>query len=409
MDYHASMKPTEFIFISESAIIGGIETLMVRMANRAHNEGHYVSVFCPRGPIVSELAHGIKWTEVSDSAIMRKKLMFYTPEESTKHVSVWVSHPFMIPDAYRLQRKIWRKWMVKSNSMSGIFIPAQFLRKDLIGRAKNTIILKTPPLGSIYFMSDAVRASFVDIFGDSYKMWPVKRLAYNADAMNSNWAPEQTDRLNIISIGRLTPFKAYNFGASEIVKEIRDAGVDCEWHIWGDGEDLEPARAYARAAGVDDFLRFHGNLPYSLLTSEVCRHNIFVGMGTAALEAAACGVPTVIALVNSKHDCAGFLFETPSDSIGEDISRENKKKIFDVLLEFSALSLERKKEVGSKCQAAVENRMKADDGGIDVELQGGLQYPVDALSTLRMNIYTFSVEIWRCVAKGSRRYRNFKR
>lgn len=402
------MKSTEFVFISESSIIGGIETLMVRMANGALSDGHSISVFCPMGPIVSEFSPGIKWTEVSDGAALGRTLESFKPEKGTEHVSIWTSHPFMLPDAYRLQRIIWKKWRVTSNSISGIFIPAQFLRKDLIGRIKNNIIMKIPPLGSIYLMSDAVRASFVETFGHSYEKWPVKRLTHNAYAKNSVWTPKQKDRLSIVSVGRLTPFKAYNFGAANIVKEIREAGVDCEWHIWGEGEDLDAAQAHAKTTGVDGFLEFHGTLPYRELASEVCKHSVFVGMGTAALEAAACGMPTVIALVNSKRECAGYLYEAPSDSNGEEVPREYRKNVLDLLFEFTTRSPEQQQEIGSKCRTAVSNRMNEEEGGIATDLQDGLNYPSSLLTSLRMNTYTFILQIWRRFTAIQRRNSNFK-
>ena len=381
---------------------------MVRMANGAHRDGRNVTVFCPAGPLVSEFAPGIKWTEVRDGTALGIALMSFKLQKDTEHVSIWTSHPFMLPDAYLLQRIIWKKWGVPSNSISGIFIPAQFLRQDFIGMIKNNIIMKIPPLGSIYFMSDAVKVSFVETFGNSFRKWPVKKLTINAEAKNSAWIPKTTDRLSIVSVGRLTSFKAYNFGAADIVQEIRDAGIDCEWHIWGEGEDLDSARAHAKNTGVGDFLKFHGTLPYRELTSEICKHSVFVGMGTAALEAAACGMPTVIALVNSKHECAGYLYEAPSDSIGEAVSHEYRKNVFDLLSEFATLSQEQQHMIGSRCRTAVSNRMNEEEGGIESDLRDGLSYPSSTLTSFRMNTYTFALQIWRSFTRNRRSNRNFR-
>jgi len=403
------MKSIEFIFISESSIIGGIETLMVRMANSVHRDGHNVSVFCPEGPVVSEFTPGIKWTKVSDGMALGITLESFKPEKGTEHVSIWTSHPFMIADAYRLQGIIWKKWRVTSNSISGIFIPAQFVvSNDLIGLIKNNIIMKLPPLGSIYFMSDAVRLSFVEKFGHSFEKWPVKKLTHNVETNNISWTPKNTNRLSIVSVGRLTPFKAYNFGAANIVKEIRDAGVDCEWHIWGEGKDLDLARAYAKTTGVGDFLQFHGTLPYREFASEVCKHSLFIGMGTAALEAASCGMPTVIALVNSKRECAGYLHEAPSDSIGEDVSHKYRKNVIDLLFNFTNLSPEQQQNIGSKCRTAISNRMNEKEGGVSADLQDGLNYPSSLLTALKMNTYTFTLQIWRRLTRIQRRNRNVK-
>jgi hypothetical protein len=131
-------------------------------------------------------------------------------------------------------------------------------------------------------------------------------------------------------------------------------------------------------------------------------------MGTAALEAAACGMPTVIALVNSKHECAGYLYEAPSDSIGEEVSREYRKNVLDLLSEFTTLSQEQQHRIGSRCRTAVSNRMNEEEGGIETDLQDGLNYPSSPLTSFRMNTYTFALQIWRRFTRKQRANRNFK-
>lgn len=405
MDDQPILTVREFIFVSESAIIGGIETLMVRMANAMQDQGYTVTVYSPSGPIVSELGRRVNWTEVEVGTSWKEALVRHRPQTSTQHVSVWLSHPYMLSHTYSLQKRLWREWSITSNCISGVFIPAQFVRADLRGRIKDAIIMKLPPLGSIYFMSEAVKESFVSLRGSGYRNWPVKRLAAGNNKPKEAREPRETDGLSIVSVGRLTHFKAYNFGASDIVRDLRSGGIDCTWHIWGEGEDLERARDYAKAVGVHDHVQFHGTLPYSQLVPEVCRHDVFVGMGTAALEAAAGGVPTVLAIVCSKNDCAGYLYEAPSDSIGEDVANLERKKIVSVLRQFSSMSVNEKRLVGENCRGAVKDRMRNDESELTEDLGGGFQYPARSHNDVRMGFYSFSVDMWRAVAKVLRRYR----
>lgn len=405
MDDQPNMTVREFIFVSESAIIGGIETLMVRMANSMNDRGYTVTVYSPSGPIVSELGRGVNWTEVEGGTPWKEALACHRPQTGTERVSVWLSHPYMLSHAYSLQKRLWSDWRITSNCISGVFIPAQFFRTDLRGRAKDAIIMKLPPLGSIYFMSEAVKESFVSIFGVGYRNWPVKRLAAGNKIMKAACEWRETEGLSIVSVGRLTPFKAYNFGASDIVKELRSGGIDCTWHIWGEGEDLERARQYAKAVGVHDHVLFHGTLPYSQLIPEVCKHDVFVGMGTAALEAAAVGVPTVIAIASSKNDCAGYLNEAPSDSIGEEVANLERKKIVSVLREYSSMSASEKRLVGEKCRGAVKDRMRYNESKLDEDLGSGFQYPARFRDDVRMGFYSFSIDMWRIFAKVVRRDR----
>lgn len=407
------MKSTEFIFISETAIIGGIETLMARMANIVNSKGFPVTVYSPKGPIVTELAEGVRWINTGADESLNRSLAAFVPLDGTQHVSIWQSHPYMIPQAYSLQKQLWRKLNISSNSLSGVFIPAQHYNADKLGKIKELVrkiktfaLMNIPPRSSIYFMSEAVRESFVLIRGRRYIDWPVKKLAFENSRSKAIWEPKQTRSLSVVSIGRLTHFKTYNFGASDIVKELRSASVDCHWKIWGDGEDLVSAKEYAESSGVQDYLQFCGTLPYNRLAAEVCKHDIFVGMGTAALEAAACAVPTLIAIAGSKYDCAGYLFEAPSDSIGEEAIGVERKSIASLLRKYHCMSNSERMEIGYRCRAAVKDRMQTDESELIKDLMDGLCYPTSLRNRIRMGFYASSMEIWRALAKMVRRSGN---
>ena len=53
------MLTKEYIFVSKNAVLGGIETLMVRMANEVVNKGHKVTVVCPDGPVLKSLEQSV--------------------------------------------------------------------------------------------------------------------------------------------------------------------------------------------------------------------------------------------------------------------------------------------------------------------------------------------------------------
>ena len=366
-------KMTDLVYIiSCSSIIGGIETLAVRLANELIKQEKAVVFSAPSGPIVEFVNNKAKMVLFKnnefDEAIIDDidKNFQQFRLNGIKKIWIWVSHPSGLIRVYRIQKYLKEKYGLDSIGRSGIFIPAaegvlpRWAPSRLLRLLFNEVrsggwLYRVLPIKSYYFMSETVKSSFIKYNGNYYNLIPVLRLPIMFSGLE--WVCNPAESLRIVSVGRLTKFKAYNFGASDIVKELLDAGIECYWDIWGDGEELQLAKEYSEKIGVKDNVVFKGELKYSDFDKVVKEYDIFVGMGTAAVEAAALKMPVVVALMWSSDLAYGFIYDSPGDSIGEIDANAQKYKIGKILKEYHSVTPEQRIIIGRNCYEAVSKKV----------------------------------------------------
>ncbi len=139
-------------------------------------------------------------------------------------------------------------------------------------------------------------------------------------------APANTCRTRLrpfrmVSIGRIDGImKTYNFTMPRVVRELRDEGYEVSWDVYGGGvrNDVEKFLNGVKDNGVEGYVTWHGELPYSEMKHALDNASAFLGMGTAAIEAAMHGIPSIVAVANAAEPvCYGFLHDLPFGMCGE--------------------------------------------------------------------------------------------
>lgn len=162
------------------------------------------------------------------------------------------------------------------------------------------------------------------------------------------------DRLKVVSVGRLTNFKTYNFHFLKTLEQLREEKIFLKYHIYGTGDDESKLVAEVRRRDLSEQVTLHGALDYSNFQQVVSDAFLFVGSGTALIEAAAYGVPALIGIESQPDDQTyGFLHETTGQSYHEaglPFEKHEFKFFYDKL---SRLSYEEYLDVCSKssCRA----------------------------------------------------------
>lgn len=210
------------------------------------------------------------------------------------------------------------------------------------------------PKQSTYFMNDVTLEAHENEWKRSLAEWPILRLPVGET--NSNWQPKNDGVLKIVSVGRIVPFKDYNRAAPDIAASLIRAGLDVCWTIWGHGEDEEIVNKFISERGVKGSVKLMGSLPYSRLEQEIIQHDVFIGMGTALLEASLAGMPTICALENGRGAGYGFMTETPSDSIGDLKAGYATEPLVDTLQRFAAMSADDRKILAQACSKEASAR-----------------------------------------------------
>lgn len=294
--------------------MGGIETLIVRLANHLASEGKDVAVLHSGGENVPLLSPDVTPLEYASrqSAIglgsrwlgreqAPAALISFDPISAALGLAIEAAAPGG-----------------RAVHLSGIYHPRAFFmdgeRADR--RWLNRMVAEAVGFERLFFMNEESRA-------EKQRRWEVALhrspiIPVPVEERNRQWSRAASEvPLRIVSVGRLTDFKQYNIGASFIVRRLLDDGVEVSWDIYGDGA-LEPeVRAAIERQGVSKQLRLCGTLPYAQLASTLLDYDLFVGLGTAALEASMLGIPTIAATDSSAEGSYGWFHQLPFGNLGE--------------------------------------------------------------------------------------------
>jgi hypothetical protein len=120
-------------------------------------------------------------------------------------------------------------------------------------------------------------------------------------------------------VGRLDGnSKQYNLSVIPLIRSLLGRGHAVEWHIYGEGELETRMREAIARLGLQAHVRLHGNIEYRRLGEAFQDAMVFVGMGTAALEAVLHGVPAIVAQAAADEPWThGFLHQQPFGVVGE--------------------------------------------------------------------------------------------
>lgn len=104
--------------------------------------------------------------------------------------------------------------------------------------------------------------------------------------------------LKIVAVGRLVEFKTYNFYMIDVVKKLIDKGIDVEFDVYGDGPLKQQIQEKIKKANLQDKILLKGTLDYSKFDTTIANYDLFIGSGTAIIQASALGVPCIVGVEN---------------------------------------------------------------------------------------------------------------
>jgi glycosyltransferase involved in cell wall biosynthesis len=333
----------EVLLINHSLYTGGVETLIVRMANWLVRHGHGCSILL-RDQFAGDLSPlldskvelrivGNKWDSLAikylRSFIWRsfklpKPDVIYTLEQN------WSVIGLLVRDVFRKD---------PPSVATGAYHLNQFAYEQKLSNPGRLALLQREIYDTCYldsqkvFMSEETRVGHETFFNRKIVegwIWPLPiRIPDIAELQSRKPVPGR-----IISIGRLTRFKSYSWYMVPILQSLRKRHSNVQWHIYGSGmcED-ELIQLVWKDAIRDGLIVFHGSIPYEQITKAFHEASVFVGMGTVLLEAAAAGVPAIPALVDDSEALSwGFIDKMPYFTVGETIPGMNPQfKVEDLL------------------------------------------------------------------------------
>lgn len=138
-------------------------------------------------------------------------------------------------------------------------------------------------------------------------------------------------RKKVISIGRLSHIKSYNLTLLPIFKKLEEAGMDIEWHIYGQGELETEMHELVDSMNINNVF-LHGSIDYSSMNNVMKDCFLFIGSGTALIEASSAGLPSITTIeYSTKAESYGFLCDIQGDSFIEPNLKLKKYDIYTLI------------------------------------------------------------------------------
>lgn len=157
-----------------------------------------------------------------------------------------------------------------------------------------------------------------------------------------------SSQVKIVSVGRLVEFKKYNLWMLEVISELIKAGNNITYDIYGEGPLEEELKKRINLLNLNNYVRLRGNIDYASFGETILRFDLFVGSGTAIVEAASYGVPSIIGIENCCEPISyGFLTDVPGFSYNEDGLYE-KVKVIELISRFISSSIDEKDKLSEQ-------------------------------------------------------------
>lgn len=162
------------------------------------------------------------------------------------------------------------------------------------------------------FLYEAVDSHNIMCFSKETKEIIRKRTGYNLenakifrlgvvslDVVDMRIVNEKPNIIKMCAIGRLTDFKTYNFWMPKIISDLNHDNVKITLDIYGEGESEK--RVKDIVAEYDDYVKVHPSFNYEKFKEIASSYDLFIGSGTAIIEAASLGVPSIIGIESIKE------------------------------------------------------------------------------------------------------------
>ena len=360
--YQDDGSPKEVVMVYRGLQVGGIETLIVRLSEYLVSEGFHVSLVAANGPLAKLLDTRVFFYEVAaDFDHMNLSALFVKRISPSAQAIVMSFDPlsrFMME--YCLSRYYASGELKDIVHVSGIFHPRAYFNEDenFLHKKLNIFLARILRNQGLYFMNTACRDSHAAPLKLNQSEGSIVRIPVKIS--KASWEPGVLTDVKIIAVGRLVNFKAYNFGLLDIAEFFSRQDTNVTITIYGDGEQHDTLNHEIQARGLETTVRLAGTLNYFDFAAEVLKYDLFVGMGTAALEAAATGIPTLVALDNERTECMGFIHELPAGFIGEHIKNYKTKSLLSCVQSYAQLEPVKRVELGRLCRERAQESSESD-------------------------------------------------
>lgn len=303
----------EVAFVRDFADIDGTLTLVYRLARQLKLDGHRAH-YIHFGKLTRETEEQLSdWAQIHHADDLTRRGA-QRPRLDVMHV--FADGDRLIDCLNRLSGKLFRD----AAFVMGVYHPRAFVKLSRIGLTPDARLyrrlFRALPRRNVMFMNEAVRSAHQLGLGIDLSESPIIPLPVDVPS-EPPFRPRPAQS-RLVSIGRLTPFKSYVLTVLPVLADLRRTGVEFQYDVYGDGPLRTEVERSIRQLGLEGCVHLGGTLPYSETSAVLKDASAFLGMGTALVEAAAQGVPALLAIEsNERPTTYGWFGDAKGYTVGE--------------------------------------------------------------------------------------------
>lgn len=328
-------------------VYGGIQSIIFRLSDYIVKNGDQVVIVTNKNYLAEHINNSVDVVIIDNYNVISivNKINPSVDEE----IQIITFAPPSMALGYLISTMIIRGGKSKVSLIQGVFHPRDFFRENekKHGHYLNFILVHLLGIDHIFYMNYACRDSHQAFFKKDLKNANI--IPIPIDSRPYRWQPTAEDCLRICSVGRIVPFKAYNFSAAEITDRLANGSCEVKWDIYGHGSHEELLRKNIKASATQS-VRFCGSVNLDDFDQTVSSYDLFVGMGTAALQAAQLGVPTICAIDSAVDSSYGFMYNAPEGCVGEYIEGMQVASIHDTIKSYAGMNQSERLNISMKCR-----------------------------------------------------------
>jgi len=299
---------------------GGIQSIIIRILERQQSD--CVWVVCD-----AENSVGVRKDKIIDVKTAIEGSLPQITNHNTAMLNIIAFGPSAAAISCLVEQNISRRYSeIATRIVVSVLHPQEFMMKEEkrhLHYLNRLLGLLVGP-SRLVFMNEQCR--------DSHSAFFSRDLSANAivpvpiDGREPRWtAPKIPGPMRTVAVGRIVDFKAYNFALPSILTGLERNGYKVTCDIFGYGAKEPKLVRTIQDAGASHLVSFKGPIPLEAFDNIVSNYDLFIGMGTAAVQAAQLGVPTILAIVDDPDGTHGFIHEAPFGNLGEQDGRVHRQ------------------------------------------------------------------------------------
>jgi glycosyltransferase involved in cell wall biosynthesis len=241
------------------------------------------------------------------------------------------------------------------NISVGIYHQNEFLYRSVKGFFNKWVYNEISNIKSknIVFFNELTRTAYTNHFKNSFedsKILPIGITLPKIDKESYKY-----EKGLIISVGNLVGFKTYNKHIIKILPKLLINYPYVKYHIYGAGEELNFLEKLVVSHKLEEVVSFKGLLDYKNYNEIVSKAHVFVGNGTALLESASLGVPSISGIESCEDSISyGFVSDIKGYDYNEYIEGKKSYSYLDLLSSLFESGEEGRRSLSVKCKENVK-------------------------------------------------------